>query len=126
MSLPLNMHAARTALNQDEKLRQWAEGWLKDKERAANATMTDEELAKHLQAQRLIPVLAAFLLRGDDGSRSRVPQTHGAFSLVDMLASGPARSKGLDHALTQQLFVWLREDDHFHLKLTMANVMMPF
>ena len=47
MSTPLNMHAARTALNQDDKLRQWAEGWLKAKERAAQAAMTDEEFEKH-------------------------------------------------------------------------------
>ena len=47
MSSPLNMHAARTALNRDEELRQWAEGWLKDKERVINATMTDEEFEQH-------------------------------------------------------------------------------
>ena len=47
MSLPLNTHAARTALNQDDDLRQWAEQWLKDKERTINPNMTDEEFAKH-------------------------------------------------------------------------------
>ena len=47
MSTPLNMHAARTALNQDDKLRQWAESWLKAKERAVQPTMTDEEFEKH-------------------------------------------------------------------------------
>lgn len=47
MSTPLNMHAARTALNRDPELRQWAEQWLKDKERAAQASMTDEEFEKH-------------------------------------------------------------------------------
>ena len=41
------MHAARTALNQDAKLRQWAEQWLKDKERTVKETMTDEEFEKH-------------------------------------------------------------------------------
>jgi hypothetical protein len=41
------MHAARTALNQDSELRKWAEAWLKDKERAVQSTMNDEEFAKH-------------------------------------------------------------------------------
>ena len=47
MSTPLNMHAARMALNQDSELRKWAEAWLKDKERAVQSKMTDEEFAKH-------------------------------------------------------------------------------
>lgn len=47
MSTPLNMHAARTALNQDDELRRWAENWLKAKERSAQPTMTDEEFEKH-------------------------------------------------------------------------------
>jgi hypothetical protein len=47
MNLPLNMHAARTALNQDPKLRQWAEAWLKQRERSVNQEMTDEEFEKH-------------------------------------------------------------------------------
>ena len=47
MSTPLNMHAARTALNQDSELRKWAEAWLKNKERTVQPTMTDEEFAKH-------------------------------------------------------------------------------
>lgn len=44
---PLSMHAARLALNHDDELRQWAEAWLKNKERASEAAMTDEEFAKH-------------------------------------------------------------------------------
>ena len=47
MSTPLNMHAARMALNQDSELRKWAEAWLKNKERAIQSTMSDEEFAKH-------------------------------------------------------------------------------
>jgi hypothetical protein len=47
MNMPLNMHAARTALNQDAKLRQWAEQWLKNKERSVSTTMSDEEFEKH-------------------------------------------------------------------------------
>ena len=47
MSTPLNMHAARMALNRDPELRQWAEQWLKNKERSVAATMTDEEFEKH-------------------------------------------------------------------------------
>lgn len=47
MSTPINMHAARTALNNDPEVRQWAEDWLKQKERAVQGAMTDEEFAKH-------------------------------------------------------------------------------
>jgi hypothetical protein len=47
MSTPVNTHSARMALNQDDKLRQWAEAWLKAKERTLRATMTDEEFEKH-------------------------------------------------------------------------------
>ena len=47
MSTPLNMHAARMALNQNSELRRWAEAWLKNKERTVQSTMTDEEFAKH-------------------------------------------------------------------------------
>ena len=36
MSTPLNMHAARMALNRDPELRQWVEQWLKSKERTRN------------------------------------------------------------------------------------------
>jgi hypothetical protein len=46
MSAPINMHAARTALNQDPELRKWVEAWLKSKERT-EVTMTDEEFEKH-------------------------------------------------------------------------------
>ena len=48
MSMPINTHSARTALNNDDELRQWAEEWLKSKERAAVAAeMPDEEFEKH-------------------------------------------------------------------------------
>jgi hypothetical protein len=47
MSTPLNMHAARMALNRDTEIRQWVEQWLKSKERAVTPTMTDEEFEKH-------------------------------------------------------------------------------
>ncbi|MEK6281162.1 MAG: hypothetical protein AABN95_12485 [Acidobacteriota bacterium] len=47
MNMPLNMHTARTALNQDDDLRQWAEAFLKNKERAVVDEMTDEEFEKH-------------------------------------------------------------------------------
>jgi len=48
MSTPLNMHAARMALNRDPDLREWAEQWLKSNERTVSANMTDEEFDKHL------------------------------------------------------------------------------
>ncbi len=47
MSAPLNMHAARTALNRDPELRQWAEEWLKSKERAVKQTLSEQEFEKH-------------------------------------------------------------------------------
>ena len=47
MSTPLNMHAARMALNRDPQLRQWVEQWLKSKERSVTAMMTDDEFEKH-------------------------------------------------------------------------------
>ena len=47
MNAPLNMHAARTALNRDPELRRWAEQWLKDKERLTQPALTDEEFDKH-------------------------------------------------------------------------------
>lgn len=47
MNSPINMHTARMALNQDPTLRQWAETWLKEKERDNNPTMTQEEFDKH-------------------------------------------------------------------------------
>ena len=47
MTTPLNMHAARMALNRDPELREWVEQWLKSKERTVNTSMTDEEFEKH-------------------------------------------------------------------------------
>jgi hypothetical protein len=47
MSAPINMHAARMALNNDPDLRKWVEGFLKNKERTLETGMTDEEFEKH-------------------------------------------------------------------------------
>jgi hypothetical protein len=47
MSTPINMHSARTALNQDSELRKWVEAWLKKKERTRVASLTDAEFEKH-------------------------------------------------------------------------------
>ena len=47
MSTPVNMHGARSALNNDPELRQWVEEFLKGKERSIRADLTDEEFAKH-------------------------------------------------------------------------------
>ncbi|MBC8030221.1 MAG: hypothetical protein H7Z16_08925 [Pyrinomonadaceae bacterium] len=47
MSAPINMHAARSALNNDSNLRKWAEQWLKTNERAVQESLTDEEFEKH-------------------------------------------------------------------------------
>ena len=45
------MHEARTALNRDNELRQWAEQWLKSKERASQLAMSDDEFEKHLDGR---------------------------------------------------------------------------
>lgn len=47
MNTPLSTHAARTALNHDPDLRQWAEAWMKNKERTAHSALADEEFEKH-------------------------------------------------------------------------------
>jgi hypothetical protein len=41
------MHAARMALNRDQELRQWAEDYLKEKERRVAPEMTEAEFEKH-------------------------------------------------------------------------------
>ena len=47
MNTPITMHTARMALNNDPDLRDWAEAWLKSKERALNTGVSDEEFEKH-------------------------------------------------------------------------------
>jgi hypothetical protein len=47
MSSPINMHTARMALNRDPELRQWAEQWLREQERAGQASLSDAEFEKH-------------------------------------------------------------------------------
>ena len=47
MNQPITTHAARMALNHDDELRAWAEQWLKEKERAVQPAMTEEEFEKH-------------------------------------------------------------------------------
>ena len=37
------MHTARTAMNQDPKVREWAENFLKTRERLGRETMSNEE-----------------------------------------------------------------------------------
>ncbi|MFN2452839.1 MAG: hypothetical protein ABR577_01320 [Pyrinomonadaceae bacterium] len=47
MSTQVSTHQARMALNRDQDLRDWAEQWLKQRERTAQAQMGDEEFEKH-------------------------------------------------------------------------------
>lgn len=68
------MHAARTALNHDPELRQWAEQWLKSKERDSQPAMTDEEFEKHwlyARPERMhegaIEAVAAYRQRAEQG-----------------------------------------------------------
>lgn len=46
------MHGARTAMNHDMDIREWCENFLKEKERATQAAMTDDEFAKHWKYHR--------------------------------------------------------------------------
>jgi len=41
------MHGARTALNRDMDVRAWAEQYMKEKTRAENQAMSDEEFEKY-------------------------------------------------------------------------------
>jgi hypothetical protein len=41
------MHGARSALNRDSDIREWAENYLKEKTRLDNTAMTDEEFEKY-------------------------------------------------------------------------------
>lgn len=41
------MHGARTALNRNEEIRQWAENYLKEKTRAEKPEMNEEEFNKY-------------------------------------------------------------------------------
>jgi hypothetical protein len=63
MSTPLNMHAARMALNRDPDLRQWAEQWLKSKERTVAANMTDEEFDKRERKGEVLKVQTVYQYR---------------------------------------------------------------
>lgn len=47
MSGTISMHMARTAMNQDPRIREWAEQFLKNKERAGRESMSSEEFDKH-------------------------------------------------------------------------------
>ena len=46
------MHGARTALNRNEEMRQWAENYLKEKTRAEKSEMNDEEFNKYWRYHR--------------------------------------------------------------------------
>lgn len=41
------MHGARTALNQNQEIRDWAENFLKARERETKPELSDEEFNKH-------------------------------------------------------------------------------
>lgn len=76
MSMPINMHTARMALNRDPNLRQWAEQWLKDKERSIKEGMTDQEFEKHwlyVRPERMhegaIEAVSAYGERGEEQSQ---------------------------------------------------------
>jgi hypothetical protein len=73
LNTPLSMHAARSAMNQDPDLRLWAETWLKNKERAAQHEVADEEFEKYwrnVRPERIhegaIEAVTAYLQRNED------------------------------------------------------------
>ena len=73
MSSPISMHEARTALNRDHELREWAEQWLKSKERATQQAMSDDEFEKHwpyVRPERIhegaIEAVAAYRQRNEE------------------------------------------------------------
>jgi hypothetical protein len=43
----MNTHLARSAMNNDPEVRAWVEEYLKQKERSAQPTLSDEEFEKH-------------------------------------------------------------------------------
>lgn len=47
METPISTHAARMALNRDPEVRDWVEQWLKNRERAAQDSLSEEEFEKH-------------------------------------------------------------------------------
>ncbi len=76
MSIPLNMHAARTTLNQNPELRKWVEQWLKNKEREVQPNMTDEEFNKHwlyVRPERMhegaLEALSAYAANGEQNQQ---------------------------------------------------------
>ena len=46
MSSPISMHMARSAMNRDPNVREWAEQFIKNKERVGRESMTEEEFDK--------------------------------------------------------------------------------
>lgn len=72
MSRLISMHEARTALNRDPELREWAEQWLKSKERIVEQAMGDDEFEKHwlyVRPERMhegaMEAVTAYRQRGD-------------------------------------------------------------
>ncbi len=47
METQISTHAARMALNRDPEVRDWVEQWLKNRERAAQDSLSEEEFEKH-------------------------------------------------------------------------------
>ena len=43
----ISMHAARSAMNQDPRVREWAEQFVKNKERVGRESLSEEEFDKH-------------------------------------------------------------------------------
>jgi uncharacterized protein involved in tolerance to divalent cations len=46
------MHGARTALNRNEEIREWAENYLKEKTRGEKPEMSEEEFNKYWRYHR--------------------------------------------------------------------------
>ena len=57
-------------------------------------------------------MLAPLLLGSDDDAGRQMRETDGAFCLVYVLAAGAARTKGINLAFAQQVFVRFGQNDH--------------
>lgn len=56
-------------------------------------------------------MLTAFLLRRGDDPGWQMPEAYGALCLVDVLAARAARTKGINLAFAQQIFIGFRQND---------------
>ena len=62
-------------------------------------------------------MLAALLLGSNHDTGRQMREAHGAFCLVDVLAAGAARTKSINVAFPQQVFIGLGQLNHLAMIL---------